>query len=65
MAALDARVEVVEPTGAETMVVLHLGGREMIARVEPDAAKPVGSQMRFGVDMAKACVFDPTTERLI
>jgi multiple sugar transport system ATP-binding protein len=62
---LDSRVEVVEPTGAETMVVIHLGGREVIARVEPDAAQPVGSQMRFGVDMAKACVFDPATERLI
>jgi multiple sugar transport system ATP-binding protein len=65
MGSLEARVEVVEPTGAETMVVVHLGGREVIARVEPDAAQAVGSQMRFGVDMAKACVFDPETERLI
>ncbi|MFO1071064.1 MAG: sn-glycerol-3-phosphate ABC transporter ATP-binding protein UgpC [Geminicoccaceae bacterium] len=62
---LEARVEVVEPTGAETMVVLHLGGREVVARVDPDAVAPVGQVMRFGVDTAKTCLFDPATERLI
>ncbi|HMR33458.1 MAG TPA: sn-glycerol-3-phosphate ABC transporter ATP-binding protein UgpC [Geminicoccaceae bacterium] len=65
MGELEARVEVVEPTGAETMVVIHIDGREVIARVEPDEATPVGSTMRFGVDMAKACLFDPATELLI
>jgi multiple sugar transport system ATP-binding protein len=62
---LEAEVEVVEPTGAETMVVIRLGGREVIARVDPDEAQPQGSLMRFEVDMRKACLFDPTTERLI
>ena len=65
MGELEARVEVVEPTGAETMVVIHRAGREVVARVEPDEAMPVGSHMRFAVDMAKACLFDPATERLI
>jgi multiple sugar transport system ATP-binding protein len=64
-ASFEARLEVVEPTGAETMVVTHLGGHEVIARLEPDEVGPVGSAMRFAVDMAKACLFDPATERLI
>jgi multiple sugar transport system ATP-binding protein len=62
---LEAEVEVVEPTGAETMVVIRLGGREVIARVDPDEAQPAGSLMRFAIDMRKACLFDPTSERLI
>ena len=62
---LEAKVEVVEPTGAETMVVIRLGGREVIARVDPDDAQAPGSLMRFAVDMRKACLFDPASERLI
>ena len=37
-ALLEAPVEVVEPTGAETMVVVRVGEREVIARFEPDEA---------------------------
>jgi multiple sugar transport system ATP-binding protein len=47
------------------MVVIRLGGREVIARVDPDEAQPAGSLMRFAIDMRKACLFDPTSERLI
>jgi multiple sugar transport system ATP-binding protein len=63
--ALEAEVEVVEPTGAETMIVIRLGGREVTARVDPDEAQPQGSLMRFEVDMRKACLFDPASENLI
>jgi multiple sugar transport system ATP-binding protein len=61
----EAEVLVVEPTGVETMVVIRLGGREVIARVDPDEAQPPGSLMRFEVDMRKACLFDPASEQLI
>jgi multiple sugar transport system ATP-binding protein len=62
---LEARVEVVEPTGAETLVVIRIGTVAVVARVEPDDARPVGSPMRFAVDMGKVCLFDPASERLI
>ena len=55
----------VEPTGAETMIVIRLGGREVIARVDPDEAQAPGSLMRFAIDMRKACLFDPASEQLI
>jgi multiple sugar transport system ATP-binding protein len=62
---LDAPVEVVEPTGAETMVVLRLGSREIIARFEPDDAAAPGDIVHLAIDMNKACLFDPATQRLL
>jgi multiple sugar transport system ATP-binding protein len=62
---LNAAVEVVEPTGAETIVVARVGVRELVARFEPDAAPKEGESLSLGVDMSKACLFDPDTERLI
>jgi multiple sugar transport system ATP-binding protein len=47
------------------MIVIRLGGREVIARVDPDEARPQGSRMQFEVDMRKACLFDPGTEQRI
>ncbi len=65
LATIEAPVEVVEPTGAETMVIVRIGSREVIARFEPDAAPTVGQTVTLAVDMAKACLFDPETEMLI
>ncbi len=62
---IAAPVEVVEPTGSETMVVLRACGKEIIARYEPDDAPHVGETARLSVDMAKACLFDPATEALL
>jgi multiple sugar transport system ATP-binding protein len=65
LATIEAPVEVVEPTGAETMVIVRIGSREVIARFEPDAAPSVGESVTLAVDMVKACLFDPETEMLI
>jgi multiple sugar transport system ATP-binding protein len=64
-ATLKAVVELVEPTGAETMIGLRLGEREIIARFAPDDAPRVGETIPLAVDMAKACLFDAKSERLI
>ena len=55
----------VEPTGAETMAVIQLGGREVVARLSPDATLAPGECRRFTIDMRKACLFDPAGGRLI
>jgi multiple sugar transport system ATP-binding protein len=62
---IEAPVEVVEPTGAHTMVIVRVGGREVIASFEPHAAPSVGEKVMLALDMAKACLFDPQTEMLI
>jgi multiple sugar transport system ATP-binding protein len=65
LASIEAGVEVVEPTGAETMVVVRIAGREVIARFEHNATPAVGEPVKLAVDMAKACLFDPETQMLI
>jgi multiple sugar transport system ATP-binding protein len=62
---IEASTEVVEPTGAETMVVLRAAGSEIIARFEPDDAPGVGEVVKLSVDMNKACLFDPDTQILL
>jgi len=65
LGTIETRVEVVEPTGAETMVVSRIAGREVIARFEPNAALSIGQPVKLAVDMVKACLFDPETGMLI
>jgi multiple sugar transport system ATP-binding protein len=65
VALIEAPVEVVEPTGAETMVVVRVGEKEVIARFDPDDAPSVGERVTLSIDMAKACLFDRSTEQLI
>ena len=65
IATLSAPVEVVEPTGAETMAVLRFGALEVVGRFDPDGAPRMGETMPLGIDMAHACLFDPETQKLI
>jgi multiple sugar transport system ATP-binding protein len=62
---IDAPVEMIEPTGAETIAVLRLAGHEALARIAPDIRLSIGTPSRFALDVRKICLFDPTTERLI
>ncbi|MEO6301281.1 MAG: sn-glycerol-3-phosphate ABC transporter ATP-binding protein UgpC [Paracoccaceae bacterium] len=63
--SLIAEVEVVEPTGAETMAVLRIGGKEVVGRFDPNDVPKQGENMVVAIDMTRACLFDPTTEKLI
>jgi multiple sugar transport system ATP-binding protein len=62
---VDAPVELVEPTGAETMVLLRLGGEPAMARISPDIRPAPGTSAVFALDTRRICLFDPETERLI
>jgi multiple sugar transport system ATP-binding protein len=62
---LEAPVEMSEPTGAETIVVLRIGGERALARVSPDMRPATGSRARFSLDMRRVCLFDPGTGALI
>jgi multiple sugar transport system ATP-binding protein len=65
VATISAPVEVVEPTGAETMAVLRFGDREVVGRFSPDEAPKTGETMPLAIDMTRACLFDPATQKLI
>ena len=62
---IEAEVEVIEPTGAETLVLLRLADQRLRARVAPDVRLALGQRAIFSVDTRTACLFDPRTERLI
>jgi multiple sugar transport system ATP-binding protein len=62
---IEAMVEMTEPTGAETIVMLQVAGERAIGRVAPDANLTVGGTERFSIDTRKLCLFDLETERLI
>jgi len=62
---VNAPVEMVEPTGAETIVLLRLGGESVLARITPDIRPAPGALAPFALDTRRICLFDPLTERLI
>jgi multiple sugar transport system ATP-binding protein len=57
----EAMVEVIEPTGPDTMVHFSMAGTAVTARVRPPEVKSAGGKMPFMVDMAKTLLFDPET----
>jgi multiple sugar transport system ATP-binding protein len=62
---IEARVDVVEPSGADTFVTVPLGGKDCIARLRADAAVRAGETVRLVVNLDKAIPFDPKTEARI
>ena len=62
---MTAPVEMVEPTGAETIVLLRLGGEPAQARISPDVRPTPGAMAPFALDIRRLCLFDPETEQLI
>ncbi len=62
---IEARVEVTEPTGPDTLAVILLGGKEATARLGADTPVSPGERAGFMVDMSKAVLFDPATENRI
>ena len=59
---LEAHVEVTQPTGADTLAMIRLAGREAVARLRAETGFRAGERHRLTVDMSKAVLFDPGTE---
>jgi len=62
---LVARVEVVEPMGAEVHVHLSVAGHPLVARLEGHARVEVGGDLQLLADMRRARWFDPASDRAI
>ncbi|MFC4161184.1 ABC transporter ATP-binding protein [Chitinimonas lacunae] len=60
--ALDARVEIAEPTGPDTLVTISINGVKAVARCHPQAVARPGEAMRLLIDPGKALLFDPVSE---
>ncbi len=62
MAKFDAEVVVTEPTGADTLVLIHANGHETNCRIHPTEAREPGEKMTLMTNMEKAIFFDVETE---
>jgi multiple sugar transport system ATP-binding protein len=62
---IESTVEVLEPTGPDTMVSIRLNNTKVTCRINPDHAKAPGETIRLMVDLSKAILFDPRSERKI
>ena len=61
----DANVEIIEPAGSDTYVVVRVAGKEVTARMRADADVRLGQPHTFAFNLDKAVLFDPTTSRRI
>lgn len=57
----NCHVDVVEPAGADTYVLMSLGGKEVTARLQAETAAQPGMEMKFTFNMEKVSYFDADT----
>ncbi len=62
---LRTKVEILEPTGADTLVVVIVNGKKIVCRVHPKFAKAPGESIELGIDSSNSVVFDPSSEARI
>ena len=60
-----AKVDIVEPTGPDTLVVVNLNGKETVCRVAPKYAKAPSESIELGIDLNHCVVFDGKSEARI
>ncbi len=56
--AADCILDLIEPTGADTLGVLQLGERETVSRLRPNTSASLTEPTRLYFNMAHACLFD-------
>jgi multiple sugar transport system ATP-binding protein len=64
-AAVACTVEMIEPTGPDTLVFTRLNGTRVTCRAHPRARATPGQPMTLVFDLSKAVLFDPATEQRI
>jgi len=59
------KVELVEPTGPDTLVFIRINGEVACCRVRPEQACLTNDSMELAFNLSKAVFFDPKTEKRI
>ncbi|KQT82759.1 sn-glycerol-3-phosphate ABC transporter ATP-binding protein UgpC [Aurantimonas sp. Leaf443] len=60
---ISARVDLVEPLGATTMVYFDLAGETLCASIDPDLSPKAGEILPLGIDMMRMHLFDRESGR--
>ncbi|MEJ0003673.1 MAG: sn-glycerol-3-phosphate ABC transporter ATP-binding protein UgpC [Pararobbsia sp.] len=63
--AIEVKVDVIEPTGPDTLVFFKLNGNRAISRVHPSSDPHAKDSLTLLFDVSKAVLFDPATEARI
>jgi len=64
-APLEARIDLVQPTGTRTYVQFRLGGVEVTAELPAHSVEKPGEIVRLAVDMPRTVLIDPKTDLVI
>lgn len=62
---MQCKVDVIEPTGPDTLTFVSLNQTKVCCRVHPAESKLPGEDMELAFDVSKAVLFDPETEKRI
>jgi multiple sugar transport system ATP-binding protein len=62
---LHTTVEIVEPMGANTLINFRLGESSILVRLDGYSAEQPGERLDLMVDMNRAVLIDPESERVI
>jgi len=63
MHTLRLPIELVEPTGPDTLLLVPINGKEVTCRVHPTHACRAGEHLDLSFDLSKAVYFDAKTEQ--
>jgi multiple sugar transport system ATP-binding protein len=62
---IEVRIDVIEPTGPDTLVFAQVNGKRAVSRVHPASNPQALQNMALLFDVSKAVLFDPATEARI
>ncbi|WP_293759581.1 sn-glycerol-3-phosphate ABC transporter ATP-binding protein UgpC [uncultured Aquitalea sp.] len=62
---MSCHIDVIEPTGPDTLVFVSLNKTKVCCRTHPTEAKRPGESMELVFDVSKAVLFDPASEKRI
>lgn len=62
---VEVEIDLAQPTGSRTYCTFKLGGVETVAELDVHEAGEPGDRMTLGVDMRRAVLIDPRTERVV
>ena len=65
LANAEAIVELIQPTGSRTFAEFKLGGVKVVAELEAHDVQRAGERLELSIDMNRAILIDPTTEKVI
>ncbi len=65
ISAVRFKVEILEPTGPETIAQISINDRPVHCRLAPDLSLTAGQSIDLMIDVSKASLFDPSSERNI